>query len=822
MLIGQDRSGKTSLKKSLRGELFNPNEESTVGIDVDPSHFQVSTEIWRVGEKDQETSSKTSVSYEYHAARVTVENLKQEKSVLEEEIPMGATVLASNDFISESPASYSSGSDGSSTSSQDPRCQGTSSRHSELGSNISQIPKDIENEMLKRMQNDHTMEDEEGIYSVLWDFAGQLVYYATHPLFLTSRAIYLLVNDLSQNPSEAAKPVVKQGVYRKFEDSFGMKTNMDYLDFWLFSIASLACQNEREPIGSNSEVLPEKLPPVLLVCTHADRPYNGGDPRTLAGELFGSLQTKLYKMHLHDFFVVDNTKSGLESECPEVVRLRNEVLAIAKELPRMKEAIPIKWLKFEKELQAASNEGHKWISLETATNIASEKCNVVDSKEFKTLLNFLHDKRILIHFDDTPELNELVVLDPQWLIDVFKKVITVRPYDRKGKQFTELWCKLENKGILDEKLLGQVWGPLFDDRATCERLLQIMGKFSLLCPWPSSESPCDKQYLVPCMLRTHPPEDIMKLVEVASRQIPPLFLKFESGQVPPGLFPRLVLLFLHCGKKIFLSPERTKLFHNFARFFTSEEENWSVILLCLSSSIKVVVHRENPIHESGVESALSKMTLSADASYDTSDETFPCKVFRQLETILESMRKEFCWLKYMRYEASFICPVCCQGGAVGYCDTHHVQGCKQEECLHFWSQSQLYNAKRVISCTKSVAAVNTRVQIAQFAPWSTTLRNQLTTDQHDGDNLASVEGSEAKALVLSSGVLKSLQTTCDAADVVALLLESLKLDKATLADPGPEKTRLIRSLSMEAKSAKRLDVVEHLRQMTPAGTTGVV
>lgn len=83
-------------------------------------------------------------------------------------------------------------------------------------------------------------------------------------------------------------------------------------------------------------------------------------------------------------------------------------------------------------------------------------------------------------------------------------------------------------------------------------------------------------------------------------------------------------------------------------------------------------------------------------------------------------------------------------------------------------------------------------------------------------------GSEAKALVLSSGVLKSLQTTCDAADVVALLLESLKLDKATLADPGPEKTRLIRSLSMEAKSAKRLDVVEHLRQMTPAGTTGVV
>ena len=723
MLIGQDRSGKTSLKKSLRGEPFNQNEESTVGIDVDPSHFQVSTEIWKAGEKDQEASSRTSVSYEYHAARVTVENLKQEKSVLEETIPM-----ASSDFMSVSPASCSSGSDVSSSSSQNPEYQGTSSRDSELGRNVSPIPKDVENEMLKRMENGHEMEDEEGIYSVLWDFAGQLVYYTTHPLFLTSRAIFLLCHDLSENPSDTAKPVVKQGVYRKFKDSFGMKTNMDYLDFWLFSIASLACQDEREPIGSNSEVLPEKLPPVLLVCTHADRPYDGGDPSTLASELYGSLQSKPYKMHLHDVFVVDNTKSGLESECPEVVRLRNEVLAIAKELPQMKEAIPIKWLKFEKELQAASKEGHKWISLDTATNIASEKCNIVDSKEFKTLLNFLHDKRILIHFDDTPELDELVVLDPQWLIDVFKKVITVRPYDRKGKKFTELWCKLEKEGILDGKLLEQVWGPLFDDRATCESLLQIMGKFSLLCPWPSSDSPCGKQYLVPCMLRTYPPEKVMKLVDVASRQIPPMFLKFESGQVPSGLFPRLVLLFLQWGKQICLRPERTKLYHNYARFFTSEEENWSVVLLCLSSSIKVVVHREN--HESGVESSLSKMTLPTDASYDTSDMTFPCKVRRQLGKILESMRKGFCWLKYMRYEASFICPVCCQGRAVGYCDTHRVEGCKQEECLHFWSQSQLCNAKTILSCIKSVTELDTRVQIVQFAPWFRILGNQVMKLKH--------------------------------------------------------------------------------------------
>ena len=53
MLIGQDRTGKTSLKKSLKGELFNAKERCTEGIETDPSHFKVSTEIWKTGHKDK-------------------------------------------------------------------------------------------------------------------------------------------------------------------------------------------------------------------------------------------------------------------------------------------------------------------------------------------------------------------------------------------------------------------------------------------------------------------------------------------------------------------------------------------------------------------------------------------------------------------------------------------------------------------------------------------------------------------------------------------------------------------------------------------------
>ncbi len=759
MLIGQNGSGKTSLKKSLKGKRFNPIEDSTVGIAVDPSHFKVSTEMWKAGEKNPATDSDTTISYEHHAARLVFESLREEIGAPEKK---GMEFSRSEDNPSPSvnsgltlkptpvPGAYNpdaaklSGdmedSDSSEMSSDSESIQTSSSRESndkpvakaltcekadltelqkdETPLAVPKMPEQIAT-LIERLLKEVDIEsdDKEDIYSVLWDFAGQSVYYTTHPLFLTSRAMYLLVYDLSRNPDERATPIVKRGMFKKFEDSFGPKTNLDHLDFWMTSVASLAIEDGNRQVPANSGVLPEKLPPVFLVCTHADKPHSGGEPSTLAKELFSSLQTKPYRTHLYeDVFAVDNTKSGLESECPEVARLRKKVLAVAKELPQMKEAIPVKWLIYEKALQITREEGHKWITLEKAKQIASEVCSVVEEKQFQTLLNFLHDQRILIHFDDTPELSKMVVLDPQWLIDVFKKVITVKPYCIDEKEFKELWFKLEEKGILEEKLLEHVWGPLFDHKETSDSLIAIMEKFSLLCPWPSLDVPFGKQYLVPSMLTSQPPEAIIKLV--ASAQIPSLFVKFETGQVPPGLFPRLVLQFFQWGNEKVWSPVNPQLYHNFARFFTTADDDCSVILLCHLSSIEVVFHRGNV----GFQLADN---VSADAvSHDTFDVTCARVVCRQMGLMLECMRKEFCWLKNMSYELCVICPVCCQGYTVNYCCTHRTQGCRQEECLHFWSESMLRGGKDV-KCTKSAAAQNNKVQVKKFASWFAFLGEQV-------------------------------------------------------------------------------------------------
>lgn len=59
MLIGQNRAGKTSLKKSLLGMTFDPGEPSTEGIEVDPSRFEVDVDRimnWQLVKNEQFTS----------------------------------------------------------------------------------------------------------------------------------------------------------------------------------------------------------------------------------------------------------------------------------------------------------------------------------------------------------------------------------------------------------------------------------------------------------------------------------------------------------------------------------------------------------------------------------------------------------------------------------------------------------------------------------------------------------------------------------------------------------------------------------------------
>ena len=422
MIIGQARTGKTSLKKSLKGEFFNPNEGSTEGIETDPSYFKVSTDVWRTSKNSRDTESEPTFSFEHQTAQLIVERLKERKtgsSKAIEEAKEFSDEPRSISMIELSPSDEPSG-EGMTPSRQ--------VSHDHL--RVPKLPEDIAALVQRLLEKNRNYKDD--IYSIIWDFGGQSVYYDTHPIFLTRKAIYILACNLSYDPYQKADPPTKKGMGGDMDDVCCSKTNIDYLDFWMSSVYSLV----RPGVVSQELIASENLPTVFLACTHADKKNQNANP----SKIYDSLKDKVYKDLLKGLFVVDNTKSGSGDECRGVKKLREKVFSIAKKFPQMEEAIPLKWLKFEKVLYLLSQEGYKWIPIEKARQIAIDECGIADDEQtIRTLLNFLHDQRVLINFTEPPELKSMVILSPQWLIDVFKEVITVKSWEEVDEDYGELW-----------------------------------------------------------------------------------------------------------------------------------------------------------------------------------------------------------------------------------------------------------------------------------------------------------------------------------------------------------------------------------------------
>ena len=147
----------------------------------------------------------------------------------------------------------------------------------------------------------------------LWDFAGQHLYYASHPVFFSPRGVYVLVHNLSKRLDALAELCVRQGTHDIFLENPNGETNMENLLSWLVTV------HGSRPIGgecvgnTKKEDLAYLRPPVIIVGTHADMPVE--DIKVITSRIQRGISGKEYEKHvIRPFFNVDNTKGkGNES-----------------------------------------------------------------------------------------------------------------------------------------------------------------------------------------------------------------------------------------------------------------------------------------------------------------------------------------------------------------------------------------------------------------------------------------------------------------------------------------------------------------------------
>lgn len=261
-----------------------------------------------------------------------------------------------------------------------------------------------------------------------WDFAGQEIYYTTHQFFLSQRALYVLVWDLRFDDEECK------------------------VSYWLQSIRSRT---------NNS--------PVIIVGTHADE-FGSPDEAVAKAEKVRKKFQKRFPFIKYSLAVSAKNESDINNL---VAKIRDTVRV----QDHMGELIPKTYIELERlvrEESQAVKEGkapyppmRSWAQIQQLASY----CHINDDDELRRCVHLLHDFGSLIYFDD-PSLGvqDLVIIDPQFLTNVMATIITTKTSIRDG--------------IMPHNFIPMIWRPPEFPLEIHELLLSLLKKFEIAYTLP--------------------------------------------------------------------------------------------------------------------------------------------------------------------------------------------------------------------------------------------------------------------------------------------------------------------------------------------------
>ena len=382
------------------------------------------------------------------------------------------------------------------------------------------------------------VDQDDTIWPVIWDFAGQDIYRAIHPIYMSSEDICLLVFDLTKKLSALAECRVNVG---HGEDTVRARdcedTNLDHLLRWMDLIHTLKkCDQNEESAAELSH------PPVIVVGTHADCVDDPSKEILSVKRKLSHVLGKVLAKHIANFLPVNNSKAGEPGGKEKIIALRKEILELADQMPHTKKEIPLQWHRVEKEISKPAWQIKKYLEKKMfRKDIVSQYCTFDDENDFDELIYFLHARGSIVYHEHTGDKDGLVILDPQWLINVLCEIVKVKSHAEEQMCLTQAREDLQEKGILRQVLIDNACKKKnLDSIKDC--LISLMEKFNLICKWPAKNTE-DSLILVPCMLTTRGEEE-NEFDDMTSNCPAPVYLTFSGTKfVPGGLFCRLVVLF---------------------------------------------------------------------------------------------------------------------------------------------------------------------------------------------------------------------------------------------------------------------------------------
>ena len=308
---------------------------------------------------------------------------------------------------------------------------------------------------IRSLPLDHPAEADVTMQLNTWDFGGQEIYHATHQFFLTNRSLFLLAWN--------ARHGFEQGK----------------LYYWLDTIQALAPDS-----------------PILLVATHIDQRD--------ADLPLSELQRQYPQITAH-CEVSNQTGRGIEE-------LRNKIRTVAADLPLMGEVWPAAWLAAANVIQAKEE---KYISPQQLWGLMAD--HQVTETSATTLAQWLHELGDILYFRDAEELNDVVILKPQWVTSYISKVLESEEV-------------IEQVGIFKRAHMDSLWHDI--DSSMRNHFLRLMERFDL-----SYRTLEDKEIslVVERLPLDQPSYEEIWNAPKAAEDCNEIAMKFELNTIPAGI-----------------------------------------------------------------------------------------------------------------------------------------------------------------------------------------------------------------------------------------------------------------------------------------------
>ena len=246
--------------------------------------------------------------------------------------------------------------------------------------------------------------------------------------------------------------------------------------------------------------------------------------------------TEFYKKDMIEFASEDhlmfavNNLSGQQDEIDHI-RQKLEVV-ISNNFKKIE--IPVAWLVLSFCIRYAK---HRIISLQTCVELAG-KLNI-DPEELQEALWFLHHcVGLLLYYPELDALKDTVICDIQVVFDSASNLIkNTFSFDKVGQR---IFKKFTEKAHFSQTDLEKAALKQTDSLLPLQNLVKLLEHLSILTPLPRSpaDSMQEPTYFMPCVLKSARASELT--VDRSNSDPAPLMLCYRCGYVPVGVFPAMI------------------------------------------------------------------------------------------------------------------------------------------------------------------------------------------------------------------------------------------------------------------------------------------